>query len=90
MIIVTTKLMLSKISPETTKCKTPKTRHSSAGWNPVKVHSAVNIFKVMMSISTINLNRNFIILATTVNMLLAWIPPCRARWLLHKPAVSQA
>jgi len=74
MIIVTTKPTLSKISPETTKSKIPKSRHSSAGWNPVKVHSAVNIFKVMMSISTINLNRNFIILATTVNMLLAWIP----------------
>jgi cation/acetate symporter len=58
-----------------TKANKPLNRHSSAGWNPVKVDYAVNIFKELMLFFIVSLKPIFNV-ATKLSTLLAWIPAC--------------
>jgi cation/acetate symporter len=67
------KQLFSKMSPIVTKSKNPTTRHSSAGWNPVKVEHAVSIFRTLMSFFVIQCESAIDSIATKLSMLLAWI-----------------
>ena len=58
-----------------TKANKPLNRHSSAGWNPVKLGYAVIIFKELMLFFIVSLKLIFNI-GTKLSMLLAWVPAC--------------
>ena len=83
-------MSMNKMLPIVTKSKKTTNRHSGAGQNPVKVDHAVIIFKALMSIFITKCTSPIYFIATKLSILPAWIPPCRAHWLLHKPAVTQA
>jgi cation/acetate symporter len=65
--------IFSKMLPQSTNAENISTRHSSEGWNPVKVDYAVIIFKAMMLSFIVNLKLIFNI-AIKLSMLPAWIP----------------
>jgi cation/acetate symporter len=65
--------IFSTMLPIATQSKTTTNRHSSEGWNPVKVDYAVSIFKALMTFFIVNLKALFNI-ATKLNTLPAWIP----------------
>jgi cation/acetate symporter len=59
--------------PLTIKSTNPTNRHSSEGWNPVKVDYAVAIFKAMMSIFITKCTLAIRFIATKLSTLPAWI-----------------
>ena len=89
MNIISVKDKIFALLPIALKFSTTNNRHSSVGWNPVKINYAVMILKPMMSFFIINLKLSFNE-ASKLSMLTAWIHPCMARWLLYNIAVSQA
>ena len=83
------KQILSKVLPQTTKIKNISNHHSSRGWYRVKVDYAVMIFKALVTFFIVILKPiSNVIIKLSISS--AWIHPCSARWLLHKPCVSQA
>ena len=57
-----------------TKANNPLNRHSSGGWNPVKVDCAAIIFNALMSFFVLSSKPVIRLIATKLSMLPAWIP----------------